>query len=208
MSRSRLVLTYLLLAAGGVLAVTSHAGTVYPPEQTFRFFAACSDLIVVGRVVTSEEPTRSTSWSQVEIERCLVGSAEVGDTLVVSWRADFSMSDAGPQLNRFTGIRAMYFLQQRPDRLRLSPARPVLLVPERQDALRARLSWIRQESPDDLLAKKLSDNWPVNVRPWPCSSDDAALLLSRLSIVAAYLEGYLDGLDVKQDRQDESGRSN
>ena len=202
------MLACLLLTAGSVVLAPSHAGTVYPPEQTFRFEAACSDLIVVGRVVASEEPTRSTSHSQVEIERCLVGSAEVGDTLVVSWRADFSMSEAGPQLNRLTGIRVMYFLQQRPDRLRLSPAHPLLLAPERQDVLRTRLSWLRQESPDDLLAKKLSDTWPVNVRPFPCNSDDADVLLSRLSIVATYLEGYLDGLDVQQDRHYESGRSN
>jgi hypothetical protein len=202
------MLACLLLVAGGFLAAPSHAGIVYPPEQTFRFDAACSDLIVVGRVVASEEPTRSTSYSQVEIERCLVGSAEQGDTLVVSWRADFSMSEAGPQLNRLTGIRAMYFLQQRPDRLRLSPAYPLLLVPESRATLRTRLSWIRLDSPDDLLAKKLSDSWPVSVSPWPCNTDDSALLLSRLRIVAAYLEGYLDGLDVPQDGQDGSGRSN
>ena len=202
------MLACLLLAAGSIVLAPSQAGTVYAPEQSFRFDAACSDVIVVGRVVASEEPTRSASHSQVKVERCLVGSAEVGDTLVVSWRADFSMSDAGPQLNRLTGIRVMYFLQERPDRLRLSPAYPLLLVPERRDVLRTRLSWLRQESPDDLLAKKLSDTWPVNVRPFPCNSDDADVLLSRLSIVATYLEGYLDGLDVQQDRQYESGRSN
>ena len=210
-----LAIGLLLLVAGILLATRPCASTVIPPEQVFRLEVACSDLVVSGRVVATEESTERIRYSQLEVERCLVGSAEAGDTLRVSWRAASwtdgptghvgVTSDYGPQLSRLTGHRALYFLRE-DGGLRLSGIGPIVFSRECKRTIRAMLSWIREPSSSDMLAVHLHTTSPRRASRWPCGTTDADLMDERLEIVARFLEEHLERLE--QESQLETGRSN
>ena len=204
MKRHRSGLACAVVVAFLFLAEAPSEARWAPYDDTFRISVACSDLVVVGRVILTADSDARTRFSLVEVERSLHGSAATGDSLWVSWTAPFFKSSdgstegfttvqPGSQLNALTGVRALYFLRQVGDGLRLASESPLELTPDNARAIRARVSWIRAPKSDDLLARALDAQHSTAVR-WGCDTSDAATLRLRLEAVADYLEGYLDGL--------------
>ena len=205
----------LLLVVGILLGTRPCASVAIPPQEIFRLEVACSDIVVLGRVVATEESTERIRYSQLEVERCLVGSAEAGDTFRVSWGAASwaagpsgqvgVTSDYGPQLSRLTGQTALYFLRE-DGGLRLSGIGPIVFSRECKRTIRAMLSWIREPSPNDMLTVHLHTTRPRRASRWPCGTTDADLMHERLEVVAGFLEEHLERLT--RESQVETGRSN
>jgi hypothetical protein len=176
-------------------------------HEAFRLSVLCSDLIVVCRVSGMMQVLGDYRLiGDLEVERVLSGTATVGETLMVPWSSQVSVdgnpviSDPKVPLSALIGLRVLIFLRQ-DDHLRLAGASPLPLTLDSAAALGARVSWIRSPSSEDLLARRLEGSWRGEGVPAPCDS-------VRLEVVAAYLEGYLDGVDSGVRPPEKAGRSN
>ncbi len=208
-SRAALAGVIFLLWAGSASSLSM------PPELRFRMSVASSNLILVGSVASTEPIDMAAPWkrfSHLVVERPLHGDIFVGDTLRVEWHAQTwptkdpdvfgGLADPIPQLDKYTGVRALYLLVSSGRFTRLNGEWPVALSPPKREKMQAMVSWIRTPPPDDMLAEALEDPAVLARR---CGRIERETLDARLDVFASYLEDYLEAIGASNEQEGAAG---